>query len=148
MFLMSFLLNQSIPQAVLKEAIEGEFEFEDALECLISFSFLERNVSGSFRTHRLVQLATKLYLREQSSTAVEDWAFKTLEAVSRTFPDMRSVDDATYTKDCETLMPHVESVLAATMSQQSGVDLRMVERARLLRNSGRYFFHIGKNRLS
>lgn len=143
MFLMSFLQSHSIPRGILREVIEDEFDFESALECLLSFSFIDQDVSGTFRTHRLVQIATKIYLMEQGLTTVEEWAFKALKAVSRKFPDMRSVDNPTYSKDCEVLMPHVESVLAATTSQQSDCNPRMVERVRLLRNSGRYFFLAG-----
>lgn len=143
MFLVSFLQNQSLPQALLEAASEDELEFEDAIECLIGFSFLERETPATFRTHHMVQIATKLWLKEQGSLVVDDWNTKALEAVSQKFPDMRSVYGPTYQRDCETLMPHVESVLATPTSQQSEAKSCLVERARLLRNSGRYLHSIG-----
>lgn len=143
MCLVSFLQNQSIPQALLKEKNEHELDVEDAIECLIGFSFLEREMPETYRMHHMVQMATKLWLKEQGSLEVNKWASKALEAVSREFPDMRSVNGPTYSRDCQILMPHVDTILATSASYQPETKFRLLDKAQLLRNSGRYVFSAG-----
>ena len=159
--LISFFQHNGIPQRLLVGTgdngdAQNEFDFEDAVATLRAFSFIDARDADdgtevTFSTHRLVQLATRWWLRREGVTETEKWALSALKSVSHSFPKPTSHPLEGYWTTCQALLPHAEILLAyefgghpLTDSPQS---LRQREidtqRARLFAHTGRYLAWMG-----
>lgn len=164
----SFLQNQSVPISLLKrgfflnrglrvssgqkeedtddfeemadELEEAEDELEEAIDCLRGFSFIDV-FEESCRMHRLVQLATKQWLKQQGPSVVARWALTALQCLIQEFPDWTSSHKPDYMRTCEPLVPHIEAIL--TFAQ--GLKTKEVEEAeaRLLFTFAHYLTSVG-----
>jgi len=69
---MSFFNPQGIPEFLLRHHSDNEREFEDDLDLLRSYLFIEINeIGGVFEMYRLVQFAIRAWLR--SSRGEDRW---------------------------------------------------------------------------
>ncbi|KZM21778.1 ADP binding [Ascochyta rabiei] len=108
--LMSFFDRQSIPESLLQHRYGGESEketnFEDDIYTLISFSLIRPSAGGgSFDMHRLVQLSTKLWLKQSSE--LEYWKEIYLGLINEGFP----ISGFENWPLCQALFPHVQAAL-------------------------------------
>ncbi|KAF4948221.1 hypothetical protein FSARC_13793 [Fusarium sarcochroum] len=138
--LMSFFQHHGIPAILLRREQDDEFDFDDAVAVLESFSFVDVDESHSgFKMHRLVQLATKWWLQTEGYTEWEKWALEALKSVVARFPyhGPLSSPDGKLLSVGAILLPHAELVLQNNFRQfSSEVDLL---RARLFSSTGCYF---------
>jgi len=112
---MSFFNPQGIPDFLLRNYLEHESDggkediedrFEDDLHLLRSYSLLGTNPEGDvFEMHRLVQFATRVWLR--SFSGEDRWRKRFLMTLSKEFPN----DDFENWSKCRLLLPHVEPLL-------------------------------------
>jgi hypothetical protein len=159
--LISFFQHNGIPQRLLVGTgdngdAQNEFDFEDAVATLRAFSFIDaRDADGgtevTFSTHRLVQLATRWWLRREGVTETERWALSALKSVSHSFPEPTSHPLEDYWTTCQALLPHAEILLTYEFggdpltdspqpSRQREID---TQRARLFAHTGRYLAWMG-----
>ncbi|KAK2774697.1 kinesin light chain [Colletotrichum kahawae] len=139
LFVISFLQNQGIPAQLLQSKEEDCFDFEDSAELLEAYSFINANKkSSTFSTHRLVQVATKLWLRKMMPADVDKWALGALESVNDRFPQSASDYEADYFNQCASLLPHAEAVLQHSFTIESQNIGKT--KAILLNSTGRYVY--------
>ncbi|KAM0321624.1 hypothetical protein ACHAPQ_009339 [Fusarium lateritium] len=138
--LMSFFQHHEIPAILLRTEQDDEFDFEDAIAVLESFSFVNTDgLRPGFKMHRLVQLATKWWLYREGYAQWEKWALEALKSVTAQFPyhGPLSRPDSELFSLGATLLPHAELVLWTKFRGGSTeVDLL---RAKLLSSTGCYF---------
>ncbi|KAI9858491.1 MAG: hypothetical protein M1813_006432 [Trichoglossum hirsutum] len=107
----------------------SEKEFEEVLDLLRSYSFVTTNLSGDvFEMHRLVQFATRIWLKSFSSEDI--WQQKFLAALSEEFP---TGEFSNWSK-CQLLLPHVEPA----MSQDPSNEQASRDWAQVLQNAAWY----------
>ena len=109
----SFLDHEAIPEQFIKKAlksIEGEiivfkdFNLGDTIAILNTFSLIERDSKNrAFSFHRLSQV-TRRYAMDESKQ--EFWERKTIQAISRTFPDITRGRDY-----CQLCFPHAQACI-------------------------------------
>ncbi|KAH9240596.1 hypothetical protein K456DRAFT_1081131 [Colletotrichum gloeosporioides 23] len=142
LYLISFFQNQGIPAQLLQSREEDYFDFEDSAALLQAYSFINANENGStFSTHRLVQVATKLWLRKMMPSYVDKWALSALNSVNSMFPRPTSYSEAKYFNQCAGLLPHAESVLQHSFTLEDQ-DIGRTK-AILLNSTGRYLHWMG-----
>ncbi|KAJ4253862.1 hypothetical protein NW762_010258 [Fusarium torreyae] len=138
--LMSFFQHHGIPAILLRREQDDEFDFDDAIAVLESFSFIDTNESHSgFKMHRLVQLATKWWLQREGYTEWKKWALEAVKSVAARFPyhGPLSSPDGKLLSLGAILLPHAELALQNKFRESSReVDLL---RARLFSSTGCYF---------
>ena len=139
---MSFFNPQGIPEFMLRHFTDsstiaegkdnrenGENEFEEALDLLRSYSFMTTNLSGDvFEMHRLVQFATRIWLKSFGSE--DTWRQKFLAVLSEEFP---TGEFSNWSK-CQLLLPHVEPA----MSQEPSNEQASRNWAQVLQNAAWY----------
>lgn len=133
----SFFQHHGIPAALLQNEGEDDFDFQEAAAALKAFSFLDADDADSvLRTHRLVQLATRWWLKMESPRECQRWALAALKSVAHRFPGLDVLRDSAHTSLSQTMLPHAELMLQHKFQTSS----REVElaRASLLNLSGRY----------
>ncbi|KAK4443369.1 short-chain dehydrogenase [Podospora aff. communis PSN243] len=153
--LISFFQHNGIPQRLLRGAAsiedddseDDELDFEDAVAALRAFSFVDVTdadvgTETVFRTHRLVQLATRWWLQSEGAAETTKWALAALRSVSRHFPPPTSVPFEDYWRTCQALSPHAELVLEYEFDGPYRRD-GDIERARLLLHTGYYLAWVG-----
>jgi tetratricopeptide (TPR) repeat protein len=135
--LLSFLQHQAIPRQLLRREDEDKSYFEDAMALLVAFSLVDKDETGTmFSMHRLVQLATRRWLENESPKEVDIWALAALKSVSTHFPAPSHMPDNDWFRLCEALLPHAE--LALRFQFKSPGKETELEKAKLLLHSGRY----------
>ena len=114
--LMSFFNPQGIPEFLLrdysgskpntKDDDDVEDGFEDDLDLLKSYLLVITNGNGDvFEMHRLVQFATRTWLR--SFGGEDRWRRKFLATLSKEFP----TGEFSNWSQCQLLLPHIEPVV-------------------------------------
>lgn len=126
--------KQSIPEYLLHDDTKA-FDFEEAIEMLLSFAIITMEVQGhTFAMHRLVQLATRTWLR--ANGAFESKSRVALAMLAKHYPTGQFGSWG----QCQALEPHADSVLR---SGTQGYEERLL-RARLLSN--RAWYHMLQGR--
>lgn len=136
---MSLLDRQDIPARFISHYAErarngvlrGEIELTEALGILKAFSFITET-SGSFDTHRLVQLVTRKWLATQGT--ISRFGGEALMTVSEMYPYGKYETRTT----CAALLSHANAVLHVDGSEQNGA------KASLLHCIAAYFNFEGK----
>ncbi|KAL9114581.1 MAG: hypothetical protein Q9187_007434, partial [Circinaria calcarea] len=110
--LMSVLDRQGIPEFLLCKD-DNRLVFEDALAPLNDFALITSEAEGEcFGMHRLVQLATRAWLRVHGE--IEKWEKEAVKLLSESFP----IGIYENWKICVALLPHAEAVLKYQHSEQ------------------------------
>lgn len=134
--LMCFYQHHSVPEQLLCSDDIDTFEFEDSISALQAFSFLDMNKAGRvYSTHRLIQLATKLWLVQKGPAMLEKSALQALDLVATRFPGPDQDLAKDYWENCQTLLPHSDIVLQETFN----INKRQSElvKSKLLIHTGR-----------
>lgn len=109
---MSVLDRQGIPEFLLCKD-DSRLALEDALAPLNDFALIAFKADGEcFEMHRLVQLATRTWLRIHGE--IMKWEEEALALLSGSFPN----GDHQNWKICMALLPHAEVVLGYQYSRQ------------------------------
>jgi tetratricopeptide (TPR) repeat protein len=104
---------KAIPYSILPAA-EPEAQMAGAIGTLCSYSFLERRQHGEmFDMHRLVYLATRIWIRQNGREAKTRKV--ALKHLSKVFPS----DDYKDRKIWQSYMPHVARIYAAGQSEDT-----------------------------
>ncbi|KAK4463265.1 P-loop containing nucleoside triphosphate hydrolase protein [Cladorrhinum samala] len=147
--IMSFFQHQSIPLLLLQDADDGEEDgVENAWDILCDYSLLNADEDQkTFHTHRLVQLATGLWLKRDGPNEANRWATRALCSLGHHFPntELNHQPIGDYWLRCQSLLPHVDLLLKHSFEdmpkgRQKDIDLK---RARLLERSAQYFISVG-----
>jgi tetratricopeptide (TPR) repeat protein len=162
--LMSFFDRQGIPESLLQrkdeeenkhkdsetanrdteeydeDEIESEFsltdDFEDDILILKNYSFIFVNIdTTTFGMHRLVQLATREWLKLHSQ--LEKWRQRFIKNLCAEFP---SGEYENWSK-CGSLFPHAKSAMAQKPEQKDS----LIQWALLLYNAAWYAWSIGNS---
>ncbi|KAK4071755.1 uncharacterized protein Triagg1_5993 [Trichoderma aggressivum f. europaeum] len=135
--LINFFQHHGIPAILLQDTDElgDSSHFQEAAELLKAFSIIDENDSG-FSTHRLVQLATRWWLEEESPQDVDKWAFQALKSTTSQFPAPSSQPNSDYFRLGEILLPHAEWILQYKFKTTTK-DSEII-RAKLLASTGRF----------
>ena len=131
---MSLFDKQDVPEFLLRES-GPDFAFEEAIETLLGYAIItmQRNET-SFSMHRLVQLATRDWLRQNEDLARQVEA--ALKMLDQSYPTGNYENWTT----CEMLEPHAESLL------RNGAfsDCVRLSRAQIFCNRAWYYTEQGK----
>jgi hypothetical protein len=114
---MSFFNPQGIPEFLIRDYSGSESDteddkdeesiFEDNLDILRSYSLVTTNLNSNvFEMHRLIQFATRTWLR--SFGGEEKWWHKFLATLSKEFPR----GEFNNWSQCQLLLPHVEPLVS------------------------------------
>lgn len=126
--------KQGIPESLLKKSL-SDHEYNDAIEVLLSFSLVRGGMNKSgFEIHRLVQLATRTWLRIHRT--FESQSIAALKMLAEHYP---FVEYKSWTT-CQILEPHVEAVLSMLHTS----DEARLFCARLLLSRSRYVLEQGQ----
>ncbi|PVH68527.1 hypothetical protein DL98DRAFT_542347 [Cadophora sp. DSE1049] len=132
LWFMCFLAEQDIPRSLLPPG--GEAETTDAIANLKAYGFItERERSGSYDIHRLVQVAARYWLKERGEWNV--WASKTLRQLAQAFPLPKHENRDNWIR----YIPHTQHVLKFREYADDG----KAERD-LLSNVAESFYILGK----
>jgi tetratricopeptide (TPR) repeat protein len=109
--LMSLFDRQGIPESLLggryQEDNDADYDFEDDLNTLTSFSLVATDVDGhQFEMHRLVQFSTRKWLELQGE--LEGWREKYVTLMDDSYPVGRHEN----WKACQALFPHAQAAVA------------------------------------
>jgi hypothetical protein len=109
--IMSYLDPQAIPESLFTSKLaKDELEFERRVSPLVRFSLISPEIDGtSFTMHRLVQVATKAWLKKHKED--EKWRHEAMDLIVIAFPDASDSERSEQWARCEELSPHAESVL-------------------------------------
>jgi tetratricopeptide (TPR) repeat protein len=123
---------KSIPRALLPPGPSSKQQLE-AIACLISYSFLSKQVNNSFDVHQLVHLVTRNWLKE-----TRNYERYCQEAISR-FAEIFPTPDHANRDTWRTYLPHLKFTLSLDQTQIR-VDYRLLVRyGQCLLSDGRYF---------
>lgn len=126
---MCFLNRQEIQRMLLLGKHGDGIDFTKALGALKSYRFITADKENkSFEMHALVQLATRLWLEDESET--EKYCAQALQSVSKNFP-AGDFDDRLL---CEQLLLHAKEVLEYKQIQRDD----QISKAELLHNVSWY----------
>jgi tetratricopeptide (TPR) repeat protein len=104
--IMSFLDRNAIPNSLLVNDNEEQLDFLEAMALLEAFSLVHRKTDSYIHDmHRLVQLATRAWIREDGDE--DRWAFLALLILSKRFP----YGDYEHWKTCAIYFPHADMIL-------------------------------------
>ena len=135
---MSILDRQGIPEFLLCKD-DNRLAFEDALAPLNDFALITSETNGEcFGLHRLVQLATRTWLRIHGQ--ITKWEEEAVTLLSESFPNGEHEN----CRICIVLLPHAEVFLGYQYSKQHC----SLEQARVLHNTAWYLRAQGKYRLA
>ncbi|RYP62421.1 hypothetical protein DL769_007310 [Monosporascus sp. CRB-8-3] len=102
---MCFLAEQDIPQSLLPS--KGEARTADAIATLKAYSFItEREHSGSYDIHRLVQVSARYWLKVRGEW--NKWATNALQQLAEAFPFPEHNNRDVWVR----YLPHAQFVLA------------------------------------
>jgi len=108
LFLMSFVDRQGIPTSLLPAEDYNPVDYIDAIGILEAFSLIQSmHEKPSYDIHRLVQLATRTWIRSLEAEKWKSKASQSLRPLSSRFLD------ATYKNRsiCAAYLPHADTVL-------------------------------------
>ena len=107
---MCYLDSQVMPESLfLPKYGNDSLQFESRVAPLISYSFISHEIGHvSFSMHRLVQLATKEWLKEHDKS--EKHKHEALDIIVKAFPDASNLFQNWIT--AEALSPHAEVILS------------------------------------
>ena len=111
---MCYLDSQAMPESLFlpkysNDSLQFESQFKSRVDPLISYSFISHEIGQvSFSMHRLVQLATKEWLKEHDKS--EKHKHEALDIIVRAFPDASDLFQNWIT--AEALSPHAEVILS------------------------------------
>ncbi|KAL1602349.1 hypothetical protein SLS60_005765 [Paraconiothyrium brasiliense] len=109
---MAFLDRQDIPRSLLKDVIASRHQLNSALGTLQGFCLIRAEVDEKiFRMHRLVQLATKVWVRSEAAK----YQASALRLVYNVFPGTESEDFELKRQ----LLPHGKKVETYVFNQDS-----------------------------
>jgi tetratricopeptide (TPR) repeat protein len=129
---MSFLAEQDIPRSLF--APDWKAKTTEAIGTLKAYKFItEREHSGSYDIHRLVQVSARYWLKESGEWDV--WATKALRHLAKAFPSPKHENRDVWMR----YIPHTQYVLKF----RKGADDGEAERD-LLFNVGESFHLLGK----
>ena len=132
---MSVFDRQGIPQFLLQDMDEDDFEFEKRLAPLEDFSLITLDKScQSFQMHRLVQMAIISWLERHRK--IDRWKKKAAVLLERSLPHSAYE----YWKTWEILLPHAEIALKYQFPNQDSQLLH----ARILAKTAEYFEERGR----
>lgn len=118
---------------------ENPVDFDNAIGILEAFSFVTVDEMGTtYSIHRLVQAATRAWLRDQQDCNSKNIASQALQMLSSRFPDGEFENWTT----CARYLPHAESVLSRGFEDRSEAD--SLARAKLLSMVAKYLRKQGK----
>ncbi|KAF2727433.1 hypothetical protein EJ04DRAFT_451317, partial [Polyplosphaeria fusca] len=131
---MSFFNRQGIPEFMVRYYTKENIDFEEDVAVLRAFSLIGMTQGeGEFEMHRLVQLATRTWLK--STDTERRWHQTFIQAMAREFP---TGEYANWAK-CQTLFPHVLPEIEHTDSgNRQPIDLAL-----LFSNAGWYAWRQG-----
>jgi tetratricopeptide (TPR) repeat protein len=139
MSLMSILNRQGIPESLLLQYNSDELALSNALGTLLAYYLIKPEMEGKkFDLHRLVQLATKVWLEDSGKK--DKWIKEALRLIMKAFPGDRHENWAVW----QLLLPHVEAVTAYDL--QAADDL--LTKAYILHNLASYLWLKGDYQLS
>lgn len=107
--------------------------FEDDIQILMNYSFLSVGTDLTFEMHRLVQLATRDWLKSHGQ--LEAWKQRYIKNLSAAFPTGEH-ENWTY---CQALFPHVKSAIAQRPKAEDSLN----EWASLMYNAAWYALRKG-----
>lgn len=129
--LLSVLDGQGVPEVLLRNDDDTVADFVTSIGILKAFSLITTETGGTtFEVHRLVHLATQMWLRMSGELA--SWQQKALGRVAAIF----LIGVYENWEICAALAPHVEVVLGYDKPEPSSRYL--LARGQLLYNSGDY----------
>jgi len=137
--IMSILDRQGIPDSLVLEDDEVSFDFDEAVGILDSFSLITRNPTGDASSmHRLVQVATRAWLREHEGSA-ETTATDALKLLASRFPNGNFENWST----CAIFLPHADAILRykfakRTKEHEIASSKLLLNTAVYLRRQGRF----------
>ncbi|KAH0536061.1 hypothetical protein FGG08_007027 [Glutinoglossum americanum] len=135
--LMSFLDRQEIPKSLLVYEGEDTLDFSKAVGMLDAFSLIAINDHrDNYRMHRLVQLATRIWLSRGDEGVKK--ASLALDLVARYLPSGEYKNWAT----CAVYLPHAEAILHSGCEEYPNANLKA--RATILLNASWYFRNRGQ----
>jgi hypothetical protein len=117
--IMSYLDPQAIPESLFTSKLAKDgLEFERRVSPLVSFNLVSPEIGGtSFNMHRLVQVATKAWLKNHNED--EKWKQEAMDLMVTAFPDASDSEQSEQWAKCEELSPHAESILKQLPSSLS-----------------------------
>lgn len=125
--------RQSIPRFLFCKKFSTD-ALDEAIETLLGYSIIYAEIGSEvFDMHRLVQLATKEWLRLHDN--LENLAEAAVSVLSRSYPAGAYEDWQT----CQMLEPHAEMVLRNHFESESG----LLSQSFLQHNRGYYFVQQG-----
>ncbi|KIM96097.1 hypothetical protein OIDMADRAFT_132580, partial [Oidiodendron maius Zn] len=131
---MSFLTAQDIPQSLLPP--EGRARTIEAIGTLKAYRFItERENSGSYDIHRLVQVSAQCWLKEREEWGV--WATKALQWLALAFPSPKYENRDVWIR----YLPHTQYILECQKDTNDDEAKR-----NLLLNVGKSFYIMGRYR--
>jgi tetratricopeptide (TPR) repeat protein len=134
---MSFLERQDIPKSILQRLYHREFDLEESLGTLQSFSFIKAAASAdAFDVHGLVQVCMRNWLNEVGKSS--DIIAKAVNAVSDEFPGF----EFEYWRVCARYLPHSETVLKHSILLKVEIEKESL----LLHNVGTYLVEQGESK--
>lgn len=105
--LMSFFNRQGIPQLLIQGDVD-EISFYEAINPLLSFSLIRAEIGeNTFEMHRLVQTATRHWLRSKEDDQL--WKARAIERVAHQFPTQGKQEQ--HWPVCEALLSHADEVI-------------------------------------
>ncbi|POS70415.1 hypothetical protein DHEL01_v211191 [Diaporthe helianthi] len=135
---MVFYQHQDVQARLLQDEDYDPLDFKDSITALIDLSLLEwRSQDNTYSTHRLVQVATRLWLENQGPATMENWALIALHRLAGWFPHMgtyQSMND--YREHCQALIPHADLLLGHSFNTFKTSS--EVKKARLLYLTAQY----------
>jgi tetratricopeptide (TPR) repeat protein len=133
--LMSMLDRQHIPETLLRNQNESDFEFLEAIGILDDYSLITREIEKDGLTlHRLVQLSVHLWLENRHQK--QQYELEALTLISSRFPTGEHQNRST----CELLLPHAQSVLQG----KNGKKEHKTQRKNLLYNMSWFDWRQGR----
>jgi tetratricopeptide (TPR) repeat protein len=114
-----------------------EFQLQKAIGKLKAFSIVSQGENKDIGVHRLVQLATRHWLRRRGSD--RKFAEKALRAIAQAFPFPRYAQ----LRACQSLLPHAKEILKNKASSSDTYEVALL-RAILSENLAHFFFDCGR----
>lgn len=115
--LMGFYQHHGVPERLLWTDDVDYLDFEESIAVLQAFSLLDVSTEeGSYSTHRLIQVTTRLWLEKNGQAQLERWALQALELVTLRFPPPDDDPPNHYWDECQSLLPHAETLLHRTFN--------------------------------
>ena len=115
---MCFLDKQGIPEWLLRENESERLDVYEALEVLLRFSFIKTALNDTeiLQMHRLVQLATKAWIRAKGKLL--SWTYRALKLLWIHYPD----EGFEEWRKCQLLEPHAEATVRSSLVDRTSIE--------------------------